>query len=864
MAGDFSDDEWDISNDQLQVLEKSAILSTQQQHQQQQQANRHGYNARSRTVSASNIQKFESSSGLRKSAAAATVGKPAQNAYASIVVNEEDSFDSPQLDEDGVPLVVEEQPRQYMPQAPRRSDETTEREAWRQNRHAQKHGSLPHHQPRPQSRPIPHQAYQQYQQSHQPAHHDRPIQQQSQNPQSVEPPAQPVERGALQSELDQLRKEKEALTMQLYTARGEISVVRSKNVNDLKAAERQVDILKKQMQEQATKHHATLQSKEAAYAQLITDTNFQKHELDEQTRKVQALQRQMKERPLQDRPNDVNLSPRKGLANNLRDGFDDDEVMQMSPGRSPARRKASKPSTPTKKRKQAAVNEVDVPSLPLRLSADQEPHNPEKTASNIHTKTPVVKDYATEQHLQFLQNILAFRPANGQDTIVESLVRYAFPNAPARPLSSILLTETSKLKGDNLPRDLLVIFAQVVQKCVNEGYYKPITILLEAVNHILDIDPTIIDAEALRVLLPALQSLAKSNAAVSYRLANNRFKVWDKENPRPRRDADVDTTTCLDILLTISCLIVDEPELIRLFWRWMDTEFVLIVLLPSQPLQDIMLMLDMLSTSVLPDTFGIITSPEDLQLKTEIYVVDKITVLLWDPPRHHIRSHLDKTESDSPIRDRLKLKKLQSRKDYVPDPEEVKPTRLQICHLRLKALEILTRFVMTSIPYPYEENIHQHHGTTFIVSQTGAIARLVRFLYEEVSNLYANHFDTHSLHAKLVNRCTTLLHHILLSPQAREPTFDLTKALSATVVGTQKFMVVMTRIALGDSLEYGLEPGVVEETREMARNILSKYVTPDEASQLEEGFGILRIEDGEAAAGDEDEAEEEVMAEIEQ
>jgi len=857
MAGDFFDGEWDISDDQLQVLEKNAILSTQQQ-QQQQQANRPGYSARSRTVSASNTQRLDHPSGLRRVAAAATGGKPPQNAYASIVVNEEDSFDNPQLDEDGVPLVVEEQSRQYVPQASRRTDETAQREAWRQSRYAQKHG--------PQPRTIPRQAYQQYQQTHQPAQYGRPIQQQSQSSQSVEPHAQPAESEALESELEQLRREKEALTNQLYTARGEISVVRSKNVNDLKAAERQLDILKKQMQEQATKHHATLQSKEAAYAQLITDSNFQKHELDEQARKVQALQRQVKDRPLQDRSKDVNLSPRKGLANDLRDGFDDDEVMQMSPGRSPARRRTSKPSTPSKKRKQATVNDVDMPSLVLRLSADQERHAPAKVDLNVQTKPQIVKDHATELRLLFLQDVLAFRPSKGQDTIVESLVKYTFPSEPARPLSSMLLTQASKLKGEKLPRDLLVIFTKMIQQCVNEGYYKPVAILLEIVDHILDIDPTIIDAEALNVLLPALQSLARPNATVSYRLANNRFTVWDKENPKPKRDTDVNTTTCLDLLITISCLVIDEPELIQRFWRWMDTEFVLMILMPVQPLQDVTLMLEMLSTSVLSNTFGIITNPETLQLKTEIYVVDKITVLLWDPPRHHIRSHLDKTESDSPIRDRLKQKKLESRKGYVPEPEEVKPTRLQICHLRLKALEVLTRFVMTSIPHPHKKNIQQHHGTTFIVTQTGAIARLVRFLYEEVGNLYANHFDTHELHAKLVNRCTTLLHHILLSPQARESSFDLTKALSATLVGTQKFRVVMTRIALGDSLEYGLEPGITDDSREMARKILEDYITPDEAHQLQEAFGILRIEDGEEAAGDEDEAEaeEEVMAEIEQ
>ncbi|KAK5944250.1 hypothetical protein PMZ80_003531 [Knufia obscura] len=863
MAGDFSDDEWDISDDQLEVLEHNAILSTQQQ----QQANRNDLNARSRTVSASSTQRLNNSSDLRKVAAAAAVRKPPQNAYASIVVNEQDSFDNPQLDEDGVPLVVEEQPRPYAPQAHRRVDETTQREAWRQGRYAQKNGPQPQYQPRPPARTIPHQAYQQYQQTRQPAQHGKPIQQHGPSSQSVNAPAQPsqpVESEALRSEVEQLRKEKEALNTQLFTARGEISVVRSKNVNDLKAAERQIDILKKQMQEQATKHQTTLQAKEAAYVQLVTDSNFQKHELDEQTRRVQVLQRQAKERPLNDRPNDINLSPRKGLASNLRDGFDDDEVMQLSPGRSPARRRTSKPNTPTKKRKQANVSDVDMPSLALRLSGNQDSHGVEKTDSNAPPKGHTVRDHTSELHLQFLQDILAFRPSKGQDTIVESLVKYAFPGEAARPLSSVLLSEASKLKGKDLPRDLLLVFAQLLQKCVNDEYYKPVAILLEAVNHVLDIDPTIVDSEAIQALSPALQSLIKINAAVSFHLANNRLKVWDKENPRPKHNPDVNTTRCLDLLFTMVCLVIDEPDLIQLFWRWMQTDFVLVLLMPIHSLQDITLMLELLSTSILTDTFGIITSPEDLQLKTETYIIDKVVVLLWDPPRHHIKSHLDKVASETPIRDRLKQKKLRSRKGYVPEPEEVKPTRLQICHLRLKALELLTKFIMTSIPHPHERNIQSHHGTTFILTHAGAIARLVRFLYEEVTNLYANHFDTHDLHAKLVNRCTTLLHHILLSPQAKDPSFDLTRALSGTLVGAHKFRVVMTRIALGDSLEFGLEPGITEDTREMARSILAEYVTPDEAAQLEEGFGILRIEDGDADVRDDDEAEEEIMAEIEQ
>ena len=99
MAGDFSDEEWDISDDQWTALEFNAT--------QQAQLPDKRSDSRSRTVSGNPVRQSSTerldTSSLRR---AATTLR-AQNGY-SRVNSQQDSFENPQLDEDGIPLVVED------------------------------------------------------------------------------------------------------------------------------------------------------------------------------------------------------------------------------------------------------------------------------------------------------------------------------------------------------------------------------------------------------------------------------------------------------------------------------------------------------------------------------------------------------------------------------------------------------------------------------------------------------------------------------------------------------------------------------------------------------------------------------------
>ncbi|KAJ9659821.1 hypothetical protein H2198_002890 [Neophaeococcomyces mojaviensis] len=834
MAGDFSDEEWDISDDQLQVLEQNAILSTQQRVSRNA---KQPVTSRSASLNPSHTQRLDTPV-LQRVAAAV---RPVQNAREQV---SEDSFESPSLDEDGIPLVVEEQ-TSYMPV--RRPDETTQREQWRANRFAQ--GYV---QPQPPARTIPHQAYPNYQQSSQ---YGRPIQQ-NLSTHHHQPPAKSSGQDAVQARLEELLKERDLLTQnlnnvtaQLHTARGENAVVRNKGGNDLKAAERQINILKKQMQEEGTKHQAILQAKDASYSKLVTDSNFLKHELDEQIRKVKTLQQQAKDKPLHDRTNQANLSPRKGAAISLRDGFDDDEIMLMSPSRSPAKGRRSKPGTPTnRKRKQPAMTEPDVPPLVLRLSGGNErDEDTNKPTTKAGTKVEVVKDHETERHLQFIQDVLSFRPFSGQVTVVEGLVQFAFPSEPTRPLSSIVLAETSKLKGKRLPGDLLDCFTRLLDRCAKEDYYKPLALLLATFDHILDIDPTVIDADIIRSLLPPVQSLIEVNARRRWILADI-TKIWDPKFPRPPPDPEINTSACLDLLVVIASLVLDEKDLLEVFWRCLPAEFILMILAPHNPIADITLVLELLATSIVETTFGSICTGNE-QATMESYIIDKVCYLLWEPPRHVVLTRHDKKQLAA-----SKTKKSNgSRKLKGLDPDPVtSPTRIEICNLRLAALSLLSRFIVTSIPHPHGDNIATHHGTTLATTHPKLIARLTRSIYDELTSLYAHHPDTHTLHATLVDRAIVILHHILTSPQAKN--LDLPKALLGTSVGVHKFRVAMCRLAFREGLKGGIDEGISEETVNMATEILEEYVTPDEAVQLLEAFGRSSLDD------DEDDDEQETLA----
>lgn len=621
----YDDDFPDIPDDEFRQLEQNAISSTQ----------------REWTFVETRRQlppKAIGSSSVQRPVVSLQDRRPASHSHAPrnllqqqrgrIQNTSTDSFDSAILDEDGLPLVVEERPR-GLPQ--RQPDETTAREQWRKDRFAQPNLQASQRVRQPYRQPAQVNAPQSIQPQAYPGV-VRQVEQPRREPTAVSTAAL-YEEDTLRRKIEELEASLQQANEEIITRRGEIATIRGKQDEASRKHQRELSVIKKGRQEEAEKHKAAINSLVSEKDVIVDKIRILNHELDEETRRVQALQKQLKERPLKDKPTNVNTTPKRN-ANSLRDGFDDEDLMIISPVKSGRR---SKPGTPTanRKRKFPAGNELNVQPLVLRPSGTAPEIRTEpvpEQPKGIKSVTVTRKDRETERHLRLVQQVLAFRPNGSQEVLVEQLTRYHFPSEPTKSLSSIVLLATAGLTGNHLPGHLLQIFIELWTRARKEKYHTCVKVLIEVIGFIIDMDVFVIDSDIIKNILPVIQSTAEVNAVARFHLLVKKDWMDNPEKKKPEIDKDLNTTSCLDLLHTIACLMSDEPELIKQFWALVQTDFILMMLNACQPISDVTVVLQLLATSILPTTFGNICQV-DQQSRMETYITDRVCYLLWEQPK---------------------------------------------------------------------------------------------------------------------------------------------------------------------------------------------------------------------------------------
>ena len=790
----FSDDGFDAFEDTaLRELENNAILSTQQV----------------RAQSSKHLQQRPLQPQPRRPSGQVVPARPILRDDCT-VGDEYDNESFEWIGDDRVSTPVQEAP--LIIQQRRPPGETTQREQWRNQRFGR---SSVHHQALPQ--PVYRPQHANYQ--HPPlvsgaynGQHPRQIPQ----PAPVEPPkpqaAAPVtsseQQDGLLARIQELMKERDGLTTELHDAKqqvmthkGEISIIRENKVKETKVLDRQMFAMKKGMQEELTKSRTAMEALAKRNSEMTSQNDFLNRELAQEAEKTRSLEIRLRERPTE-RPTGPNVTPRKVAGNSLRDGFDDDEVMVLSPAKS-ARR--SKPPTPAaaNKRKRKADVQSPIKPLVLRHSADAfdadtvaniEPEMAQKPASAVR------KDRKTERHLRFMQSILNYKLAATGSRLLETLVKHSFPSDQTQTISSIVLERTSTLAGPRLPADLLQIFLDVWSRCLKEKYYDCVGMLIEIVDYILDIQMSIFDKSAISALLPVLQDSISINAEIRFKHSPVFHKNQNVGRPTPKSALNqaIDGTTCLKLLYKIACVISSEFTLIDHFWRSLSTDFILMLLNPWQPISDITLTFSLLSTSIFPLTFGNICADEPTQTKMEKYILDRVCYMLWETPK----------------------------------VDEGLPTlsKITIAQFRLAAMDLLTHLAITSSLPPYDDA--EQHGSLLLANHPSAIARLVRSLYDSVAVLYTCPSpQLTNLYSTLINKGVCLLYH-LTTLHANK--IDLAKKLSAVNGGVNKHRVVLTRLAFSEG--WYIDREVSDESVTMATAMLEESVTPDEAETLIEAF----------------------------
>ena len=835
----FEDDDFDnLPDSTLQQLEQRALSATQQARQVPQRPATTDHRLLPKSALSSRVQHAHD----RAHKPTAYPHQPHAPQVDSNDLFEGVNFEDSDVEQDGATT-----PRENTEAAlgPPQADEVTLREHWRQERFG-----------RPTGYESP-ASYNGLQQSHPHTYHPAPsrllarpsisLLRQVSRPSDATPAArQPtpaagqIDESAYQKQLEALQREKEELkarlaeaTTAVQTKGGEIAIIRENQRRESTTFDRQIAALKKSAQDEAARHQASLDQMRDQSRKLATSNQFLQHELDQEASKNKSLQKGLQQRSASDIVN-VDDSPSRAFAHSLRDGFDDGDLMAMSPSRSGRRSKGSTPTAANKRKRKIDV-QSPVPPLLLRQSTttEDQPIEAAPTASKAEVIVPLrSQDKTAQKNLGLLQRVLHHRVAGEKRPLVEHFVDFTFPSDSTKTFTTILVEASSKFSGPDMSSKLLKVFLDLWSQALKEKYHKCIIPLLDIVQYMTAIEDDLLDGDLLTNLLSLLQSSAEINATIRFKnspVSQANFGKF-KQTPKSELNTEVDEMVCIEAIYGIACSCLIYKKKLNLFWRSMSMDFILLMLNSSQPISQITLILILLATSVLPDTFAMISDDEEEQGKMEGYIIDRVCWLLWETPR--------------------------------VDEGEPQPSRTAILDLRLAAMELLQTLAFTSSAATYSPHPNPSHGTIILTRHRHAIARLVRCLYDELAMLYTElpapphhtltspdspnqeihqpqtppllaHVSTTSTrpqHVHLVNSSIQLLHH-LLTPSPSSPTpIDLPTKLSAINGCAHRYRVALTRLAFGETSVW--HEGITEDTVSKAFELLEEVVTPEEAELL--------------------------------
>ncbi|KAJ5937208.1 hypothetical protein N7454_004863 [Penicillium verhagenii] len=598
--------------------------------------------------------------------------------------------------------------------------------------------------------------------------------------------------------LEQLEREREQMLLELAETRaqlqskaGEISIIRSKQTQMAANYDEQLEALRNTMAEEATKHKEIVEAARSQGHVLATENIFLQHDLAEEahhSRNLKSKHRQGQE--------PVPVTPKKSRVLPFRDGFDDDEMAVVSPSKSATRSKRATPTVPGKRKRQASQ---DMPP-PLNLSPAGE-----LVMVDAPSDSPEL-DGQKEAELsghdqQIMKRLLNHRMIPGQETDIEALATIYFPSEPSRPISSMLLDRLAHLEMDGFVVEYMHTIGPLWQRALTERFYEPVSRFMALVRYILRMNDIPLQ-KLINPLLTVLQDSVEVNAVPRFRYspaAREKARVI-RPVPTPQSDLQplVDSTEALRLLYQIASELLHAKNVLDDFWRNIRHTFTLVMLHPSQPLKDIVLILRLLSTSIRPESFGPIMPSQGEQNDIQRWIVDRLSFMFSERAQ--------------------------------PD-EGVEPyTPQDICAMRLEVLLLLEALAFNPAA-PTRE-----HGSAIIAAHPNALARLFRSMHDELDALYASPPEQ-ELRVALVNGLMRLVFGVI---RRHGSSINMQEKLSRVPGSKQKHLVVLTRLAFCDGSV--LEAGIDDETVDMAHDLLEEWTNPQEAELLAEVFPSSRRE----------------------
>jgi hypothetical protein len=313
----------------------------------------------------------------------------------------------------------------------------------------------------------------------------------------------------------------------LQTKSGEADTLRRRHDADSRKYERQIADQQQLHTSELAKMRAEIERLRREKEQAQTDNMFNQHDMRE-AGMAQRTRRVMPSRPKG--RSTVATSPAgtpkraQKTKGPLGDGFDDDDVVMASPSKLRDRLKVATPKQGGK-RKRTVADQSPIPLPALQLSAPRtQPKEKELESVSVPVINTALLQHFREDDRRFtlLHRLLAHPCSNGEDRILEALTQYAFPTQPSKKLSSVVYDALAAATASDV-HELALRICNIVldlwKRCLDERYYDPIYLVLDAIHFVLACEPIETAVKVAERAVPLiiasvdLVSLPVSNAA---------------------------------------------------------------------------------------------------------------------------------------------------------------------------------------------------------------------------------------------------------------------------------------------------------------------------------------------------------------
>ncbi|KAK7744317.1 hypothetical protein SLS62_010275 [Diatrype stigma] len=623
---------------------------------------------------------------------------------------------------------------------------------------------------------------------------------------------QPRPTGPTSHELAALQAQILDLQARLNTKDGEIQIVRSRLDKSRQDHDRELQALKKQTAEQIAKHERAIEAAKVAERTASTELEFTKRDLGDELNRAKRK--------------DAPTTPRKNAAAKswgIADGFEDVE-MAGSPTKGQRGRNtgaiasaiveppARATRTPTKgKRKRLAI---DSPINTLETHSE-ELMVVDHSGSNDNIVEPQTTLVAHGPTFDYLKVVLNHSAAHGRTLVFDYLAGFALSSRPTESLASILFQKLAAIGNPNDPMRLPIEFCeQVIQlweACRKESCLEPITELVSLIAITLQLYTTAVAP----YIAPSLIPIAMESC---YDVGIPRFNNTNPNDPTDETwikfNRNIPTTRILSLLYLTALGCAASPPVaggvtppISDFWSEIHVQFILMMLSPKHPIQDFLVTLRLLCTSVFPQSIGP-TPPGQTAEFTAAHVIERVSVQLVELPRFW---DLDKDD---------------------------------LCNVRNEILKTLAAFSRSEF------------GLAQMAAGDCIVPRLVSLIYASIDELYNEDMQSADLSydpvtltpasyttneglSALIAHAMLLLHTIIRSPATRD-TVDVSTKLNRLMGGPQKYLLSLARLNFAETeTDDGNIAVISEETAELAHELLELAVTEEEGAELGVYFGGL-------------------------